>query len=45
LRSGAASANATPLDDMAGVVMTPALEAETERLLSGRTRASASLPR
>ena len=35
---GASSLNAVPVDDMAGVVITPALEAETERLLSGRTR-------
>jgi diguanylate cyclase (GGDEF)-like protein len=38
LRPGADSLNAAPLDDMSGVVITPALEAETERLLSGRTR-------
>jgi len=38
LRSGANSLKAAPLDDMTGVPMTPALEAETERLLSGRTR-------
>jgi diguanylate cyclase (GGDEF)-like protein len=38
LRSGASSLNATPLDDAAGVLVTPALEAETERLLSQRTR-------
>jgi diguanylate cyclase (GGDEF)-like protein len=38
LRSGAGSLNATTLDDSAGVVVTPALEAETERLLSQRTR-------
>ena len=38
MRSGASSLNPTPLDDMASVSMTPALEAETERLLSQRTR-------
>jgi diguanylate cyclase (GGDEF)-like protein len=38
LRLGASSSNAVPVDDMAGVTITPALEAETERLLSGRTR-------
>lgn len=39
MRSGASSRNATPpLDDAAGVLVTPALEAETERLLSQRTR-------
>jgi diguanylate cyclase (GGDEF)-like protein len=37
LKSGASSLNPTPLDDT-GVSMTPALEAETERLLSQRTR-------
>ena len=38
LRSGASSLDAVARDDMAGVAITPALEAETERLLSGRTR-------
>jgi diguanylate cyclase (GGDEF)-like protein len=38
LKPGAGSANPTPLDDGASVTMTPALEAETERLLSRRTR-------
>ena len=38
MRSGASSLNAAALDDMAGVAITPALEFETERLLSGRTR-------
>ena len=38
MRSGAGSLNATTLDDSAGVLVTPALEAETERLLSQRTR-------
>jgi len=38
LRPGAASVNASSPDDMTGVPLTPALEAETERLLSGRTR-------
>jgi len=38
LRSGSSSLNATPLDDAADVLVTPALEAETERLLSQRTR-------
>ena len=38
MKSGARSLNPTPLDDMASVSMTPALEAETERLLSQRTR-------
>jgi diguanylate cyclase (GGDEF)-like protein len=38
LRSGASSLSATPLDDAADVLVTPALEAETERLLSQRTR-------
>jgi diguanylate cyclase (GGDEF)-like protein len=37
LRSGGSSLNTAALDDM-GVAITPALEAETERLLSGRTR-------
>jgi diguanylate cyclase (GGDEF)-like protein len=38
LKSGASSLSPTPLDDVSGVSMTPALEAETERLLSQRTR-------
>jgi diguanylate cyclase (GGDEF)-like protein len=38
LTSGATSLDPTPLDDSASVMMTPALEAETERLLSQRTR-------
>ncbi|MBR1285792.1 diguanylate cyclase [Bradyrhizobium sp. AUGA SZCCT0177] len=38
MRSGASSLNATPHDDAADVLVTPALEAETERLLSQRTR-------
>lgn len=38
MKSGASRLNPTPLDDTAGVTMTPALEAETERLLSQRTR-------
>ena len=38
MRSGASSRNATPLDDAADALVTPALEAETERLLSQRTR-------
>jgi diguanylate cyclase (GGDEF)-like protein len=38
LTSGASSLSPTPLDDTASVSMTPALEAETERLLSQRTR-------
>lgn len=39
MKSGAAHGlNATRSDDMAGVLITPALEAETERLLSRRTR-------
>ena len=38
MKSGASSSNAVPLDDAASVAMTPALEAETERLLSQRTR-------
>ncbi|MGQ0685234.1 GGDEF domain-containing protein [Bradyrhizobium sp.] len=38
MRPAAGSLNAVPLDDMVGVAITPALEAETERLLSGRTR-------
>lgn len=38
MRSGASSLDAVALDDMASVAITPALEAETERLLSGRTR-------
>jgi len=37
LKSGASSLSPTPLDD-AGVSITPGLEAETERLLSQRTR-------
>jgi diguanylate cyclase (GGDEF)-like protein len=38
LKSGASSLSPTSLDDTASVSMTPALEAETERLLSQRTR-------
>ena len=38
MKSGASSLNPPPLDDAASVSMTPALEAETERLLSQRTR-------
>jgi hypothetical protein len=38
LKSGASSLGLTPLDDAASVSMTPALEAETELLLSQRTR-------
>src|ERR1700682_4424277 len=38
LKSGASSLNPSPRDDAASVSMTPALEAETERLLSQRTR-------
>ncbi|MFH1342109.1 MAG: diguanylate cyclase [Pseudomonadota bacterium] len=38
MKSGASRLNPTPLDDAASVSMTPALEAETERLLSQRTR-------
>jgi diguanylate cyclase (GGDEF)-like protein len=38
LKSGGSRVNPTPLDDRASVSMTPALEAETERLLSQRTR-------
>src|SRR4051812_19063963 len=38
LGSGASSLNATPVDDAEDVPVTPALEAETERLLSQRTR-------
>lgn len=38
MKSGASSLSPTPLDDVSGVSMTPALEAETERLLSQRTR-------
>lgn len=38
MKSGASSLNAVSLDEMAGVAITPALEAETERLISGRTR-------
>ena len=37
MKSGADSLTPTPLDDT-GVSVTPALEAETERLLAGRTR-------
>jgi diguanylate cyclase (GGDEF)-like protein len=38
LKPRASSLKPTPLDDAAGVFITPALEAETERLLSQRTR-------
>ena len=38
MKSGADSLSPTALDDTASVAMTPALEAETERLLSQRTR-------
>jgi diguanylate cyclase (GGDEF)-like protein len=38
LRPGARSLDTPPLDNTADVVVTPALEAETERLLSQRTR-------
>jgi diguanylate cyclase (GGDEF)-like protein len=38
LKSGAGSLSPTSRDDSASVAMTPALEAETERLLSQRTR-------
>ena len=38
MKSGASSSHAVPFDDAAGVAMTPALEAETERLLTQRTR-------
>lgn len=38
MKSGASSLSPTSLDDTASVSMTPALEAETERLLSQRTR-------
>ena len=38
MRSGAGSLNAATFDDSAGVLVTPELEAETERLLSQRTR-------
>lgn len=38
MKSGASRLDAVALDDMASVAITPALEAETERLLSGRTR-------
>ena len=38
MKSGASSLSPTPLDDAASVAVTPALEAETERLLSQRTR-------
>ena len=38
MKSGASRLNSTPRDDAASVAMTPALEAETERLLSQLTR-------
>ena len=38
MKSGGSRLNPTPLDDTASVSMTPALEAETEQLLSQRTR-------
>ena len=38
MRPGDRSLDTTPLDNTADVVVTPALEAETERLLSQRTR-------
>src|SRR5438105_15861408 len=38
LRSAAGSLDATTHDDAADVLVTPALEAETERLLTQRTR-------
>jgi diguanylate cyclase (GGDEF)-like protein len=38
LKSSASSPSPAPLDDAASVSMTPSLEAETERLLSQRTR-------
>ncbi len=38
MKSGTSRLNPTPLDDAASMSMTPALEAETERLLSQRTR-------
>jgi hypothetical protein len=38
VKSGAGSVSPTSLDDMTSVSITPALEAETERLLSQRTR-------
>ena len=38
MKSGAHNLSPTPLDDSGSVAMTPALEAETERLLSQRTR-------
>jgi diguanylate cyclase (GGDEF)-like protein len=38
LKSGVSSSHAVPFDDAASVAITPALEAETERLLSQRTR-------
>ena len=38
MKSRANSSRAVPLDDAASVTITPALEAETERLLSQRTR-------
>jgi len=44
LEPAAGSPTPTPLDDATGVPMTPALEAETERLLSQRTRDIAFSP-
>ena len=38
MKLGASRLNPSPRDDTARVAMTPALEAETERLLSLRTR-------
>lgn len=38
MKSGAFGLSPTPFDDSVGVSLTPALEAETERLLSQRTR-------
>lgn len=38
MKSGASRLSRLPHDDAAGVAMTPSLEAETERLLSQRTR-------
>jgi diguanylate cyclase (GGDEF)-like protein len=38
LKSRVSSSHAVPFDDAASVALTPALEAETERLLSQRTR-------
>lgn len=38
MKSGASQLSLTPLDETASVPMTPTLEAETERLLSQRTR-------